>query len=202
MESHPGPLDLASLAPPLRALVEGQQAALETLRAENAALSERDRRLEAHGGAVGVEDLHARVVSLTERNHTLAERNRRLEHLVRELRRALYAKKPEKLHPDQLQLAFEALEGALAEAETPTCPTLAPRAKRPSAQRNLGHLPAHLPRVVEVIEPQSTRCPYGCGEMTKDWRQTAPSGCTSCRRGFRRSSRCARSTPAASARAA
>ena len=44
----------------------------------------------------------------------LAEHNRRLEHLLRELRRAMYAKKSEKLQPDQLQLAFEALEGALA----------------------------------------------------------------------------------------
>ena len=36
---------------------------------------------------------------------------------MRELRRAIYGKKSEKLHPDQLLLAFEELEGALAEAE-------------------------------------------------------------------------------------
>ena len=81
MKPSPGTVDLASLAPPLRALFEGQQATVEALRAE------------------------------------LADRNRRLEHLVRELRRAIYAKKSEKLHPDQLLLAFEELEGALAETE-------------------------------------------------------------------------------------
>ena len=169
MEPSPGTVDLALLAPPLRALVEGQQAALETLRAENAALSDRNRRLEEQGPEAVVEDLHAKVVSLTDRNRNLEDRNRRLEHLVRELRRAMFGKKSEKLHPDQLLLAFEELEGALAEAEAdaPASTTPTPRAKRPAAQRNIGHLPAHLPRVFDVIEPQSTLCPCGCGEMTK-----------------------------------
>ena len=162
MEPSPGTVDLASLAPPLRALFAGQQAALETLRAENAALSDRNRRLEQQGPEALVEDLHAKVVSLT-------DRNRRLEHLVRELRRAMFGQKSEKLHPDQLLLAFEELEGALAEAETdaPASTTPTPRAKRPAAERNLGHLPAHLPRTYQVIEPESTLCPCGCGEMTK-----------------------------------
>jgi len=39
----------------------------------------------------------------------------------------------------------------------------APRKPR----RNRGHLPAHLPRVERVIEPASTQCPCGCGEMAK-----------------------------------
>ena len=169
MEPSPGTVDLASLAPPLRALVEGQQATVEALRAEVAALTERNRRLQDGEPEAVVEDLHARVVSLTERNRNLEDRNRRLEHLVRELRRAMFAKKSEKLHPDQLLLAFEELEGALAEAEAdaPASTTPQPRAKRPAAQRNIGHLPAHLPRVFDVIEPQSTLCPCGCGEMTK-----------------------------------
>ena len=143
MEPSPGTVDLASLAPPLRALFADQQAALETLQGE--------------------------VVSLTDRNRNLEDRNRRLEHLVRELRRAMFGKKSEKLHPDQLLLAFEELEGALAEAEAdaPANTTPTPRAKRPAAERNLGHLPAHLPRTYKVIEPESTLCPCGCGEMTK-----------------------------------
>ena len=110
-----------------------------------------------------VEGLRSRVASL-------AEHNRRLEHLLRELRRAMFAKKSEKLHPDQLQVAFEALEGALAEAEEQAAasPTPTPRAKRPDARRNLGHLPEHLlPRIEQVLEPDSTRCPCGCGEMAR-----------------------------------
>ena len=167
MEPSSGTVDLASLAPPLRALVEGQQATVEALRAENAALCTRNRRLEEQGPEALVEDLHAKVVSLTARNRNLEDRNRRLEHLVRELRRAMFGKKSEKLHPDQLLLAFEELEGALAEADAPASTTPTPRAKRPAAERNLGHLPAHLPRTYKVIELQSTLCPCGCGEMTK-----------------------------------
>ncbi len=36
-----------------------------------------------------------------------------------------------------------------------------------SRRRNRGHLPAHLPRVERVIEPESTLCPCGCGEMAR-----------------------------------
>ena len=105
---------------PLRALVEGQQATVEALRAEAASLTDRNHRLQEQSPEALVEDLRARVVSLTERNRNPAERNRRLEHLVRELRRAIYAKKSEKLHRDQLLLAFEELEGALAERTSPS----------------------------------------------------------------------------------
>ena len=40
MDSNLGTVDLASLAPPLQALFAGQQATIEALRAENAALSD------------------------------------------------------------------------------------------------------------------------------------------------------------------
>ena len=114
------------------------------------------------GQQATVEALRAEVASL-------ADQNRRLEHLLDELRRAIFGKKSEKRHPDQLLLAFEALEGALAEAEqaAPAGTTPTPRAKRLAAERNLGHLPAHLPRTCELIEPESTQRPCGCGEMVK-----------------------------------
>ncbi len=162
METGTGNVDLGALARPYRALFEAQQAALEALRAENAALSARNRRLEEQAPEAVVETLRAKVASLT-------EQNQRLEHLLNELRRAMFGKKSEKLHPDQLLLAFEELEGALAEAEeeTPASSTRPPRAKRPAAERNIGHLPAHLPRTYEVVEPESRLCPCGCGEMVK-----------------------------------
>ena len=88
MDSHLGTVDLASLSPPLQALFAGQQATVEALRAENAALSERNRRLERQGPEGVVEDLRAKVVSLS-------DQNRRLEHLLDELRRAMFGKKSE-----------------------------------------------------------------------------------------------------------
>ena len=78
---------------------------------------DRNRRLEQQGRQAVLEDLRSRVASLTDRNQHLNDVNRRLEHLVRELRRAMFGQKSEKLHPDQLLLAFEELEGALADAE-------------------------------------------------------------------------------------
>ena len=155
MENRFDTVGPASLAPPWRTVIEG-------LQAQNAALIERNRELERREPEAVVEGLRSRVASL-------AEQNRRLEHLLRELRRAMFAKKSEKLHPDQLQLAFEALEGALAEAEqaAPPSPAPTPRAKRPDARRNIGHLPEHLPRIEQVIEPESTNYPCGCGEMVR-----------------------------------
>ena len=35
------------------------------------------------------------------------------------------------------------------------------------AERNIGHLPESLPRIEQVIEPESTQCPCGCGEMVR-----------------------------------
>jgi len=139
--------------------IEVQRAVLQALRARNAALVARNRVLERREPESVVEGLRSQVASLTEQNE-------RLEHLLRELRRALFAKKSEKFHPDQLQLAFEALEGAIAEAEGPA-PSSAPRAKRPAPGRNLGSLPEHLPRIERMLEPESTQCPCGCGEMVR-----------------------------------
>ena len=81
MEHRLDTVDPASLAPPYRVLFEG-------LRAENAALTERNRALERREPEAVVEGLRSRVASL-------AEHNRRLEHLLRELRRAMFGKKSE-----------------------------------------------------------------------------------------------------------
>ena len=155
MENRLDTVDPASLAPPYRAMFEG-------LQAQVAALAERNRELERREPEAVVEGLRSRVASL-------AEHNRRLEHLLRELRRAMYGKKSEKLHPDQLQLAFEALEGALAEAEeaAPASIMPTPRERRPDPRRNIGHLPEHLARIEQVLEPASTQCRCGCGEMVR-----------------------------------
>jgi transposase len=51
---------------------------------------------------------------------------------------------------------------AAANDETPAAPERKPRKK---AKRNIGFLPKHLPRVVEVIEPASTACPCCAGKL-------------------------------------
>ena len=157
-------MDVAVLKLDPAALEPSHRTAFEALHAEVAALTERNRHLEGH-----TSDLQARNGRLEGLNSRLEKQNRRLEHLLRELRRAMFGKKSEKLHPDQLRLALEELEGALAEAEetAPQSTTPAARPKRPAPDRNIGHLPENLPRIEQVIEPESTHCPCGCGEMVR-----------------------------------
>ena len=114
MQSRLQPIDIKALPPAHRAIFQAQQAAFEQQQEAN-------------------DELRARVDLLT-------DTNRRLEHLVSELRRAIYNKKSEKRPLDDRQLAFEDLEGAVAEAEeaaaapgTSTTPSSAKR-RAPATQ--------------------------------------------------------------------
>jgi len=97
----------------------------------------------------------------------------RLETLLREMRRARFGPRSEKLHPDQLALALEEIETAIAETKTghETRPAAATdkAAKAGARERPKPHraLPAELPRIERVIEPEDRCCSCGCGEMVK-----------------------------------
>lgn len=113
----------------------------------------------------------AAVLALMETVAALAEITRRQEHLIAELNHALHGKRSEKLSEDERQLAFEDLSIALAEVEV-SKDHLAARtgettAARPAPKRTIGNLPAALPRIEEIIEPDSLICPCGCGVMHK-----------------------------------
>jgi transposase len=95
----------------------------------------------------------------------LAAQNDRLRHLIRELQRMQFGRRSEKLDPDQLNLALEDLEQAVAETEAEQ-EKADPALKRARAARRRavrGSLPEHLPRVEVVIEPEDTACPC-CGD--------------------------------------
>ncbi len=90
------------------------------------------------------------------------ERNDRLERLVEEFRRMLFGKRSEKLDPDQLELAFEDIETAIASVEAEIeKPDQDVGGKKPRRNGNRGALPKHLPREDVVIEPESTICSCG-----------------------------------------
>ena len=110
------------------------------------------------------EKARAAVLAMSERVETLETTNARLESIVAEFRKLLFGKRSEKLDPDQRELALEDLEVARAEAETAS-EAVRPEAPRPARKRNLGHLPAHLERIEELIEPETTDCACGCGAM-------------------------------------
>src|SRR3954466_8037341 len=87
----------------------------------------------------------------------------KLRLLIRQLQRGRFGRRSEKLDPDQLQLALEDLEQTAAAAEAAqeatsrTC-----RPPRAARRRNLGALPAHLPRVEVLVDVEDKACPC-CG---------------------------------------
>jgi len=101
----------------------------------------------------------------------LEEITRRQAHLLAEMNQALHGKKSEKLPEEDRQLVFEELEVALAEveqqkqAQDPGGDTSTTSRKRGKRKRK--SLPKSLPRIEEVIEPDSLECPCGCGMMHK-----------------------------------
>ena len=115
------------------------------------------------------EDQRDAVAALLHETVSLKEVVKRLEHLVAELNHVVHGKRSEKLDADDRQLAFEDLQIAVSEAEAQKqdqAPTDdAPRRKSSSAKRNRGNLPEILPRVEQVVEPDSLECPCGCGQM-------------------------------------
>jgi transposase len=112
-----------------------------------------------------------RGAALGQRDTALAERDaaqaeiEKLRLLIRQLQRGQFGRRSEKLDPDQLQLGLEDLEQTAAAAEaaqdTATKSSDVPRPSR-SRRRNLGALPAHLPRIEVLVDVEDKSCPC-CG---------------------------------------
>jgi transposase len=103
-----------------------------------------------------------RDAAIAERDNVIA-RNDRLRHLLHKANDALYGSKSErlaKLPPDQLHLALEDIEQAIAKSDAVEDKKIPGTASsRPKRQANRGSLPAHLPRVHETITPEDMNCP-------------------------------------------
>lgn len=110
------------------------------------------------------------VAALLREVSDLKEINKRQEHLIAEMQQALYGKRSEKLPEDDRQLAFEDLQIAQAEVEEQKNSAQSGDGtlkRKRAARRNIGNLPDHLPRIEQLIEPDSLECPCGCGKMHK-----------------------------------
>src|SRR5262245_50946402 len=105
----------------------------------------------------------ARDAAFAERDQ-LAVRNAKLEHILAEIRRAHFGRKSERISDDQLALALEDLEAALAKDEAkddkadPALKLVRAHKRRTSRALKFDH----LPHEEVVIEPQSKICPC-CG---------------------------------------
>src|SRR3954468_4900077 len=130
-------------------VVARQKASLVSLRAEyDTVLAERDTLRAEHDAA------QAEI--------------EKLRLLIRQLQRNRFGRRSEKLDPDQLQLGLEDLEQTLAAAEVTheevTARSGTPRPPR-VRRRNLGALPAHLPRVEVLVDLEDKSCPCCGGAM-------------------------------------
>ena len=74
---------------------------------------------------------------------------------------------------EQLALDLERAPDAPPPANDDKPESDAPKPKRRKARRNIGALPAHLPRVEQVIEPASTLCPCCTGQMHRIGEETS-----------------------------
>src|SRR4051812_35223535 len=108
-----------------------------------------------------------RDTAWSERDAAQAEIEK-LRLLIRQLQRGRFGRRSEKLDPDQLQLGLEDLEQTVAAAEAAQ-EELAARNSTPRAprvrRRNLGSLPAHLPRVETLVDVEDKGCPCCGGAM-------------------------------------
>ena len=91
------------------------------------------------------------------------EQNDRLHHLLRQLQRAQFGRRSERLDHEQMQLALEDIETTIAEQDAQedkkdTAETTAD-AQRKKRCANRGSLPAHLPRIHVTLAPEIAACP-------------------------------------------
>jgi transposase len=105
----------------------------------------------------------AALVLLAERDELL-RRVERMHDIIRVLQRAQFGRRSEQLDPDQLRLALE--EGEIAGAHEQATAEKQMKASRPRPEPGeRKSLPAHLPRIEVVIEPETTSCPCCGGGM-------------------------------------
>src|SRR5258708_5174258 len=101
-----------------------------------------------------------RDAAIVERDHALSQIDR-LRHLLRQLQRAQFGRRSEKLDPEQLLLALEDIEQAIAgnEAADDKKDPVAARARSEKRRANRGALPIHLPHANWPTSPHTTNCP-------------------------------------------
>jgi transposase len=101
-----------------------------------------------------------KAMLLAERAAHVAE-TERLRQIIKELQRHRFGRRAESLPADQLQLALEEVEQSAAEDEAGAEAKDLERGKSRAAsrRRNRGSLPAHLPRIEQVVDIAEKSCP-------------------------------------------
>lgn len=99
----------------------------------------------------------------------LLERCNKLERLLKLAKSAQFGKSSEKLSAEQLQLALEDIDQAVGEtlAEEEKFDGAARERRTRERRANRGHLPLHLPRIIETLTPDQSFCPCCAGALVE-----------------------------------
>ena len=109
-----------------------------------------------------------KAMLLVERAAHAAE-TERLKQIIKELQRHRFGRRAESLPIDQLELALEEVQQAEADDEAAAEAKDPERRQERAARRrgNRGALPAHLPRVEQVVDIGDLSCPCCAGALHK-----------------------------------
>ena len=92
---------------------------------------------------------------IAERDRLMAMNDRLRALLKKEMGFAAKSEKLARLDPDQLALALEDIESAVAKDQA----VEEKKTGKPAPRRARGRLPSHLPRIHETVAPETTDCP-------------------------------------------
>ena len=97
----------------------------------------------------------------------LLERCITLERLLKLAKDVQHGRSSEKLDPDQLQLALEDIDQAVAATQAAEDRAFPKKGETRTRERraNRGKLPTHLPQVIEMLAPEATSCPCCQGAL-------------------------------------
>jgi transposase len=142
--------------------VAALKAMILATREDRARIEAECQRLESAAQAMSAEAdaLAAEVARLTAQNE-------RLDHIVAVLRRAQFGRRSERIGDEQIELALEDIETdhGHTDAAAEAAGAIARREGIKGRNANRGHLPKHLPREEQVIEPESKMCRCCGGDL-------------------------------------
>jgi len=109
-----------------------------------------------------IDVLKAMILASGGREERHIDRIAQLEKLLADFKRALFGAKSEKADPGQFELALEDIEAAVESIQAAEEAEDRQMEGKPRPRKaNRGALPKHLPRIEEVIEPETLVCACG-----------------------------------------
>jgi len=136
---------------------------IDTLKAMLIAMASEKAELQTEAGQLRGEtaELKAEIVRLAAVNERAEERIADLHMIIKQLERARFGRRSEKLDADQQAFAFDEIQTGLGMIEAELDAARPSGERRQRAARPRKAFPAHLERVEIVIEPETVAC--GCG---------------------------------------